>query len=72
MAAFVPILWCFYYYSSVLHLEMGDDYTSLSSFITQDFFRYLGFSVFTNEAGKCLSRSMENCLEISMGIALNQ
>ena len=49
----MPIPSCFYYYSSIVELEVRDAENSGSSFIVQDCFRYPKFFVFQYEVEYC-------------------
>lgn len=71
LSFFMPIPCSFYYYSSVVELEIKDGDTSGSFFIIQDCFSY-PFCFFPYEDPiPILSRSVKNCVGILMGIALH-
>lgn len=71
LSVFVPIQCCFYYYCSVVQLEVTPrNDTSRSSFIVQNCFSYLEF-FFHTKLTIALLRSVKNYVGISMGIALN-
>ena len=59
LSVFMPILSCFYYYTSVVEHEIRDNDTSGSSFIVQDCFRYPGF-FFSNEGEYCSFKIFQN------------
>jgi hypothetical protein len=57
----IPIPCSFYYYYSVVQLEVWDSDTSRRSFIVQDCFSYPGFFVFPYEVENC---SFQLCKEL--------
>ena len=70
---FMPKASGFYYYSSVVQLEIRDGDTSGYFFITYRIvLAVLGFFIFFHvKLYNVLSRSVENCARILMGISLN-
>ena len=62
---------CFHYCSSVTELDVRHGDASGRSFIEQDCFGYPGFFVFHIKLSIVFSRSVKNCVEILMGIALS-
>jgi hypothetical protein len=60
----------FYYYSSVVQLEITDGDTSRNSFNVQKNFSYSGFFVFPSEVGCCsLKVYKELCCDFDMDCA---
>ena len=70
LSVFMPISNSFHYYSSIVELEVRDCDTSGSSFTVQGSFGYPGL-FFHMKLSTVLSRSVQNCAGILMGIALN-
>jgi hypothetical protein len=70
MSVFMPVPCCFYCYSSLVQLEIGNGVTSSSSFIVQDCFSYPVFFCFYMKLKSVLSISVKSCVGILMGIAL--
>ena len=56
----------FYYYNSIVELEVRDGDTSGISLIVQDCFSYPDFLFFLKKLSVVLSRSIKNCVEILM------
>ena len=72
----MPVPCCFYYYSSVVALEIRDGDTSGSTpFIVENCFSYSGVlfaCLFIHvELTIVLSRSVHTCIGILMGLVLN-
>ena len=61
VSIFIPVPSCFYYYSSIEEIEVGDGDASEDSFIVQNCFGYPGFFVFLYEVEYC---SFEICEEL--------
>ena len=61
VSIFMPISCSFYYYSSVVELEIRDGETSSISFIVQDHLDILGFLFFNLKLSIVLSKSVKNC-----------
>ena len=61
----------FYYYSSIVEVEIRDGDTSGHSFIRQDCSSYPEFLFSHMKLSIVLSRSAKNCVGILMGIVLN-
>ena len=70
MSVFVPMPCCFYYYSPAVQLDVRNGSISINSFITQ-IFNILGFLCFYRKLNIVLLRSVDNCVGILVGIALN-
>jgi hypothetical protein len=70
MFCFVLFVCLFYYYCSVVQLEIRDGDTSRSSFIVQDCFSYPRFFGFLYEVENCYFNVCKKCVDILMGIAL--
>lgn len=65
----IPILCCFYQYLFVCNtIKVWDVDPSSRSLIVQDCFRYPRFLCFLIKLEIVLTRSVKNCLRISMGI----
>ena len=71
MSVFMPILNCFYYYSSVAVLDVRDGDTSKSSFIVQDYLSFPGYFVFPYEVEYCSFKACEELCWDFEGIALS-
>lgn len=67
----MPIVYCFYYYSSIAQLEIWMDDISNSSIIIQYSFSNSGFLMFLYEVEGYFFPFMKNCAEILMAVALN-
>lgn len=70
VSVFVPVQGCFYYYGLVVHLEIRYSDISSSSFIIMDCFNSSGLC-FCMKLKIVFSKSVRNCVGISVGIALN-
>jgi hypothetical protein len=66
----IPPSFSFYYYCSVVQLEIRDGDASKSSFIVHDYYSYPVF-FFHMKLRITLSRSVKMCVGILMGILLN-
>jgi hypothetical protein len=71
LSVFMPIPCVFYYYSSVVELEIQGDDTSKSSFIVQDCSRHPGEFFPHKKLSLDLSKTINCCVWILMRIALN-
>ena len=71
LSVFMPVSCCFHYCRFVIELDVMDGVASRSSFTIQDCFGYPGFLFLHMKLIIVPSRSVKNCVEILMGIALN-
>jgi hypothetical protein len=71
VTVFVPLLYCFGYYGSVVPFEVWYYFISRIALFAQDCFSYLGLYCFLVNFRIGFSTSVENDIELLMGIAFN-